>query len=119
MNVEELRFLLASNQCLGLQAEREKTIAERYSEYGLKCFEQIRSMLQGKPQGKMVVQIVVADQGEAGVLAGLSGLLKTAVQENHHLKGQLILAPGETTTEELARRSAEGEEGGGGIADPI
>src|SRR6185503_20107333 len=37
------------------------------------------------------------------VLAGLSGLLKTAAQENHHLKAQLILMPGETTTEELVR----------------
>src|SRR5947209_19124239 len=60
-------------------------------------------MLQGKPQDKLVVQIVVEDQGEARVLAGLSGLLKTATQENRHLKGQLILTPAETTTEELLR----------------
>ena len=101
-DVKQLRGLLPHVHCLSLQAERQNNIAQRYSEYALACFERIQAILQGKPQGKALVQIVVADHQEQSLLAGLSGLLKTAALENPQLIGQLILAPPEITTEELA-----------------
>jgi acyl transferase domain-containing protein/acyl carrier protein len=102
VNVEKLRALVPHSQCLSLQAGQQKNIAQRYSQYALACFERIQAILQGKPQGKAFVQIVVADHQEQSLLAGLSGLLKTAALENPQLIGQLILAPPEITTEELA-----------------
>ena len=106
VNVEKLRALVPHSQCLSLQAGQQKNIAQRYSEYALACFERIQAILQGKPRGKALVQIVVADHQEQALLAGLSGLLKTAALENPQLIGQLILVPPEMTAEELADVSA-------------
>src|SRR5206468_9143153 len=85
---------------------------QRYREYALACFERIQAILQSKPQGKVLVQIVVPNQGEQALLAGLSGLLKTAALENPKLIGQLILAPAEMTSEELGWRLEEEKCGG-------
>ena len=62
----------------------------------------MQEILQGKPVGKVLVQMVVAAEEEQGVLAGLSGLLKTAGLENPQLQGQVILIGREKTAEELA-----------------
>ena len=104
VNAETLRTLLPNLQCLSLQAEQHKNIAQRYSDYAVACFEQIRSILQRKPQGKVLVHIVVGGHQEQAVFAGLSGLLKTAAMENPQLIGQLILVPADLTAEELGRR---------------
>ena len=92
---------LPQADCLSLQAEPGSTIAARYGEYALACFERIRSILQRKPEGRVLVQAVVADDGEQGLLTGLSGLLRTAALENPRLVGQLILVPPALTGEEL------------------
>jgi len=73
--------------------------SQHYNEYALSCFERIQAILRSKPQGKVLVQVV----GTEVLLAGLSGLLKTAALENPQIVGQLILVPAETTDEELAR----------------
>src|SRR5262249_45120464 len=82
VNVEELKSLLQRSQCLSLQGAEDNNIAQRYSEYALACFERIQTILHGKPQGKVLVQIVVPNYREQALLAGLSGLLKTAGLEN-------------------------------------
>ncbi len=102
-NVDATQF----SHCLSLQAGEQRNIAERYSEYALACFERVQAILQGKPEGKVLVQIVVVDRQEQALLAGLSGLLKTAALENPRLIGQLILVPADLTTEELARHLQE------------
>src|SRR5262249_35294480 len=51
-------------------------------------------------------QIVAADHREHAVLAGLSGLLKTAALEHPQLRGQFIITAPDIATEELARRLA-------------
>ncbi|HEX6101023.1 MAG TPA: SDR family NAD(P)-dependent oxidoreductase [Thermoanaerobaculia bacterium] len=94
---------LPDAECLSLHAEPGSTIAERYSEYAVACFERIRTILQGKPEGNVLVQIVVADDGEQGLLAGLSGLLRTAALENPRLVGQLVLVPSGLDGEELRK----------------
>jgi len=100
-DVNQLGALLPRAHCLSLQAERQKNIAQRYSEYALACFELIQTIFQGKPHGKALVQIVVPDHQEQALFAGLSGLLKTAAQENPQLIGQLILVPARIPAEEL------------------
>jgi polyketide synthase PksL len=99
----ELGTLVPHSQCMSLQAEKQKNIAERYSEYALACFELVQTILQGELERKVLIQIVIADDEEQAVLAGLSGLLRTATLENPRLIGQLILMPADMTTENLAR----------------
>jgi polyketide synthase PksN len=105
--IETLGSLVAHSQCLALQAERKMSAAQRYSEYALACFERIQTIVRSKPQGKVLVQIVVGADPEHAFFAGLIGLLKTAAQENPLLAGQLILAGLETTAEGLAERLEE------------
>ena len=100
---ETLCSLLPHSQCLVLHAEKQMNIAERYSDYALACFARIQTILQSKPQGNVLVQIVVADHEEQTLLAGLSGLLRTAAFENPKLFGQLLLVSPDVTTEEIAR----------------
>ncbi|MBZ5526229.1 MAG: SDR family NAD(P)-dependent oxidoreductase [Acidobacteriia bacterium] len=104
VNTGKLESLLPHRHCLSLAAREQKNIAQRYSEHALACFERIQAILRSKPQGKVLVQIVVPNHGEQVLLAGLSGLLKTSALENPRLIGQLILVPPEITTEELARQ---------------
>ena len=93
--------------CLSLQAEGEKTLAQRYEEYALACFERLQAIVRARPQGKVLVQIVVAD----ALFAGLTGLVKTATLENPQLAGQVILTEPGTTTEALAARLQEEKAG--------
>src|SRR2546426_6504144 len=89
-------------QCLALEAGQHKTIAQRYSEYALACFERIRTILQGKPQGKVLFQVVIADHQEQVLLAGLSGLLKTGALVKPQVIGHLISTTPETIAEKKA-----------------
>ena len=52
INARKLETLVVPSHCLWLQAGEEKNIAERYSEYALACFEQIRTLLQSKRQAR-------------------------------------------------------------------
>ncbi|HKO55065.1 MAG TPA: SDR family NAD(P)-dependent oxidoreductase, partial [Thermoanaerobaculia bacterium] len=70
-------------------AAGDENVAQRYGRHALACFERIRTILQAKPQGKVLVQIVV-DEHETG----LSALLKTAALENPQIVGELIVAGG-------------------------
>ncbi|PYS30179.1 MAG: hypothetical protein DMG11_06165, partial [Acidobacteria bacterium] len=123
--VDSIRLggLVSRSHCLSLNAGPQENIAQRYSEYALACFERIQALFPvaavydrresaiddirrsqtAATVGKVLVQIVVADHQEQALLAGLSGLLKTAALENPQFIGQLILAPALTTAEELAK----------------
>src|ERR1041385_6995573 len=102
VDLEKLETALPHSQLLSLHAGQEGSIAQWYSDCAVGCFERIRAVLRSKPQGNVLVQIVVAGDREQALLAGLSGLLKTAALENPQFIGQLILVPAETTGEELA-----------------
>src|SRR5260370_14588818 len=91
VDLEKLRSLLAHSQCLSLEAGEQKNIAQGYSQYALACFERIHGILRGKPQGKVLAQIVVASHEGQALLAGLSGLLKTAGVGKSQVGAQTIL----------------------------
>src|SRR5207244_7415310 len=116
VHIETLESVVPRSRFLLLQAEQQRTIAQRYSEYALACFERIQAILQGKPQGKVLVQIVIADHQEQALLAGLSGLLNTAALENPQFVGQLIRVPADITAEELVEPLQEGKTRG---LDPL
>jgi len=102
VDVTALEFLIPGIRCVSLYAVEQETIAQRYSNHALACFERIQAILQSKPRGKVLFHIVVADHQEQALLAGLSGLLKTAALENPHVVGQVILVPAQMKAEELA-----------------
>jgi polyketide synthase PksN len=108
VNGSELESLLSGSQCLSLDRTWEhKNIAERYSECALACFERIQSILQRKPAGKTLIQVVVPIEPEQAPFAGLLGLLKTAALESQQIAGQVILVPTDIATGDLSRRLQE------------
>lgn len=100
--VREVSELVSHSHFLPLQAAVDMSVAERFGEYALACFERLGTILKGKPSGTTLVQIVVTSEHEKSLFAGLSGLLRTAHLENPSLIGQLILVDEGTTAGELA-----------------
>ncbi|MBP1177198.1 polyketide synthase PksN [Paenibacillus sp. PvR133] len=76
-------------QVLAFQSGKSR-IDERFQAYAIQAFESIQSILKDKPEGRVLVQIVVRNAGEGRLFSGLSGLLKTARLENPKFIGQLI-----------------------------
>ncbi|MGC2744898.1 MAG: SDR family NAD(P)-dependent oxidoreductase, partial [Candidatus Angelobacter sp.] len=100
---QKLAFLLPSAYCGSVRIEGDQSIAEYYNEVALECFKRIQNILCSKPRGKVLVQVAVAGDPEQALLAGLSGLLKTAALENPQLLGKLIMVPVDTKAEEVAQ----------------
>ncbi|ABQ27260.1 SDR family NAD(P)-dependent oxidoreductase [Geotalea uraniireducens] len=71
-------------------SSEEREMEKRFPVYAQQVFEQIQSLLNEKPKGKVLVQMVIPNNGEGNLLAALNGVLKTAHQENPKLTGQLI-----------------------------
>ncbi|NOU17186.1 MAG: SDR family NAD(P)-dependent oxidoreductase [Bacteroidales bacterium] len=109
VNAKQIEKKVAHSRCLSLQVARQKSIAERYSEVALSCFEQIQIILRDKHQGKKFVQIVIANKQEEKLFAGLSGLLKTATLENPQLTGQIILIDTCVTIDELVKQLCDNQ----------
>src|ERR1051325_9400398 len=108
----QLKLFFPRAWIASLAADENKNIGQRYTECALECFERIQGILRSQPKGKVRMEIVVPDHEEQTILAGLSGFLKTASLENPQFLGQVILVPGEITTEELGWR-LQREKGGG------
>ncbi|MEX2631038.1 MAG: amino acid adenylation domain-containing protein [Tistlia sp.] len=77
---------------------------EWYGQVALGLFEAVKAALDGK--GRALVQVVVPGRGEGRLLAGLTGLLRTANRESARVFGQLIEV--ETADGLVARLLAEG-----------
>ena len=107
---------VAGCRCRPLHEERQEelqaTIAQRYSDCALACFETIQGLLRAKPQGKVLFQLAVADDAESALLAGLSGLLRTAAIENPQFIGQLIVVPAAMPADELCAHLQDEKAGG-------
>ncbi|HXH10353.1 MAG TPA: SDR family NAD(P)-dependent oxidoreductase [Alphaproteobacteria bacterium] len=65
-------------------------IEGRFQTYALQTFEEIRRILESRPRGRVLIQLVVPNRGEGRLCVGLAGLLKTATLENPHLISQVI-----------------------------
>ncbi|HET8797348.1 MAG TPA: SDR family NAD(P)-dependent oxidoreductase, partial [Thermoanaerobaculia bacterium] len=101
---DKLAALLPQSVSLVLKGDPGKTVAQRYSDHALACFERIQAIFQTKPQGRILFQIVIEDTEEKRMLSGLSGLLKTAGLENPRFFGQVIAVPAHMPADELAAR---------------
>ena len=113
IDLRTLESSIPHSRCLPLQGATGQTIAQRYSDHAVACFERLQAILREKPQGKVLVQVVIVERDpEQTLFAGLSGLLKTAALENPQVVGQLIVVTPEMEVEELAARLREEQRGG-------
>ncbi|NOU17183.1 MAG: SDR family NAD(P)-dependent oxidoreductase [Bacteroidales bacterium] len=106
VKANQLEAIIPKSQSIQLQSS-QKNIAGRYGETALACFELIQTVFKDKPHGMVLAQIVIANNNEEALFAGLSGLLKTATMENPQLIGQIILTEPNIGTEVLARQLRE------------
>ncbi|WP_025715904.1 type I polyketide synthase, partial [Paenibacillus sp. 1-18] len=100
ITAEELGALFPGVECITLQSGMEEA-DRRFEMYAVQVFENIKGILNDKPKGKVLVQIVTMPQNEKLLFAGLSGILKTAQKENPKIHGQLIEVEGTKKTEGL------------------
>ncbi|MCP4140640.1 MAG: hypothetical protein GY755_10185, partial [Chloroflexi bacterium] len=79
----------------------QKTLKKRFEDYSLELFANIQKILQEKPKGNVLLQVLVPDKGPKQVFSGLSGLLKTARLENPRILGQVIAVREEASVEDV------------------
>ena len=92
----------------------KKEIENRFQDYAVQAFKEVKSIIADKSAGKVLIQILIPFQGEKQVLSGLAGLLRTAALEYPQITGQLIeLEPGWSFKEILTKLI----ENGGNPAD--
>ncbi|MCP5007027.1 MAG: SDR family NAD(P)-dependent oxidoreductase, partial [Planctomycetes bacterium] len=106
VKASELQSLVPGSNCINLKSNQDQ-IESRFTEYAVRCFEMFRKILEKKPQGKVLVQILVPSTQEQSLFVGLSGLLKTAALENPKIVGQIIQVDPREKREELARKLEE------------
>ncbi|RSZ60418.1 SDR family NAD(P)-dependent oxidoreductase [Massilia atriviolacea] len=66
-------------------------VAQRYIDLALGCFDVVREIIANRTAAGVFIQLVVPDAAQANLLAGLSGLLKSAALEHPDVQGQLLL----------------------------
>jgi acyl transferase domain-containing protein/enoyl-CoA hydratase/carnithine racemase/acyl carrier protein len=86
-----------------LQLDPGKSAAERYGDLALACFERAQALVNGKPQGNTLLQVVLPNTAEHAVYAGLAGLFKTVRLENPQIAGQVVFVDAGVGTDELAK----------------
>jgi polyketide synthase PksN len=94
LNLERLRGLVPGMDAERLSAFSTANAAQRYSTVALACFERVQAVLKARPKGNVLFQVVVdlkGHEGQDALLAGLSGLIRSARIENPHLIGQVML----------------------------
>ncbi|MCP5003310.1 MAG: SDR family NAD(P)-dependent oxidoreductase, partial [Planctomycetes bacterium] len=106
IKASELQALVPGSHCEGLESEQEQ-IESRFIEYAVSCFEMIRKLLEKKPRGNVLFQILVSKTREQLLFVGLSGLLKTAALENPKIIGQIIQVDPREMREDLVKKVEE------------
>ena len=91
---EAIQAQIPGARCVSLQS-KQKGIDKRFQAYAGQVLEAVQSIIRDNPKAKALIQIMVSSQGEGRLLAGLTGLLKTAQMENPKLVGQLLEVEGQ------------------------
>ncbi|GFN30065.1 hybrid non-ribosomal peptide synthetase/type I polyketide synthase [Paenibacillus xylaniclasticus] len=86
---EHVEAALPGVECIAMHADGNE-IERRYESYAVQVFEKVQSLLNDKPKGNVLVQIVTTIDREAMLFSGLSGILNTARKENPRFHGQLL-----------------------------
>ena len=108
LTVKEIKEQIKGAKCIVLQPEKEGSgIDERYQTYVERVIEEIRRIMEGKPERKVLIQAVVFPSGEKQLFSGLLGILKTAKLENPKIIGQLMELEGVEKSEEIIKKLEE------------
>uniref|UniRef100_UPI001F58368C SDR family NAD(P)-dependent oxidoreductase n=1 Tax=Bacillus cereus group sp. BfR-BA-01441 TaxID=2920348 RepID=UPI001F58368C len=67
-----------------------KKIEERFQNHVIHIFKEVKKIMESKPKGKVLIQVVVPQIEEKQLFTGISGFLKTVQKENPHFICQLI-----------------------------
>ncbi|MCP5006097.1 MAG: hypothetical protein GY941_19480, partial [Planctomycetes bacterium] len=57
---------------------KASALEERFRDASIQMFETLQAILKDKPNGRVLIQVLVPNEGQEQVYAALSGLLKTA-----------------------------------------
>lgn len=87
---ESLQSGLTGIECLMLQSPSYLEINQRFQSYAQQFLDLVKTIMEQKVTGEVLIQLVVPVQGEQKLFTGLYGLLRTAHMENPRLSGQLI-----------------------------
>jgi len=101
IDTKKLKNNFSNTNCTAIHISSEKNIAEQYSEVALQSFEKIQNILKSKYKGKVNLQLVVGNDSDNEILAGISGMLKTAALENPQFSGQIIFTDKKTSLQVL------------------
>ena len=86
---EKIEHDMTGVHCLTWHSNH-KDIEKRFESHATLLFEEIQRILEEKPKGRVLIQIVSISQKKEQLFAGLFGLMKTATLENSKLIGQMI-----------------------------
>lgn len=76
-------------------------IADRFEEAVKYLFDTTKQLIKNKQKGKTLLQVIIPEQDDRHLLAGISGFLKTSRLENPAIIGQLITIKKEHTFSQI------------------
>ncbi|SYX83884.1 SDR family NAD(P)-dependent oxidoreductase [Paenibacillus alvei] len=82
---------------------------KEYESCAVQLFECIQEVIRSKQDGNVLIQLVVPNEGERSLLAGLAGMIKTARLENPKIIGQLIQVSMQEGGTELLQKLKENQ----------
>ncbi len=88
---------------------RPSSVEGRFHSYTEQVFKKVQEIIRTKPKDGILIQIVTSAEGEQQLFSGLTGLLKTACQENAKLTGQMIEVSSEESGESIASKLLENQ----------
>ncbi|WP_193173346.1 SDR family NAD(P)-dependent oxidoreductase [Nisaea nitritireducens] len=86
---------------LNLGTQKAEETANWIEASATRLFEQIKALLENERGRKILMQLAVPNSGDAQLVAGLSGLLKTARMEFPNFYGQVVEVPAGTKPKAL------------------
>lgn len=89
MLVESIKKQIKGVKCFALQSSHQ-TVVEKFQDYAVQMFEEIKSILKSKPKGKVLIQLMISSEFDYNLYSGIFALLNTAHLENPHIIGQVI-----------------------------
>jgi polyketide synthase PksM len=89
LSAEMLQTRLQGTRCQRLTGAPQ-SIGQRFEAYASQLLKQIQHIFASRPDGDVMLQVLIPNCGEGRMFSGLSGMLKTARLENPRLVTQLI-----------------------------
>ncbi|WDF48900.1 SDR family NAD(P)-dependent oxidoreductase [Paenibacillus sp. KACC 21273] len=87
---EQVRQELPEALCIQLGCHESLPLEQRFGKTALEAFTQVQQLLQSKPEGSILVQLVVVNDQDYQLYTALSAMLKTAELEKPQLIVQMI-----------------------------